>query len=192
MSIFYLIYTSKISLRASLRSMTFHDLCHESADNNAKVDITGILCFKQGNFLQYLEGSESTVNQLYETIKTDHRHKSIRLIATGQSPHRLFSHWNMHCINLDKLADIDDISPVLDYFETPMLDKNNVPTLLADLENYYQSGKWQHQHHTDFVKGSYSRAKMHHMGTDHRYFLWMQLGFLIIFLLLGMYWLLNR
>lgn len=188
MSISYLIYTSKITLRASWQTMTFHEICHQSANHNAKANITGVLCFKQGYFLQYMEGSEQAIKQLFAKITVDKRHTKIQVVKQGQSPHRLFAHWKMHCINLDKAADIDDISPVLDYFDIPEFDKYSVPKLLADIERYYQSGKWQQHQHANFVKGSYGSASMRNFGVNHRYFLWMQFGFLVFFILLIGYW----
>ena len=101
----------------------------------------------------------------------------------------------MHCINLDSINDmddVDDISPLLDYFETAQFDSASVPRLLADVENYYRSGKWQRHQHTNFDKGSYSHAKLRRLGLEHRYFLWIQLGFLLVFLLLIVYWLLQN
>lgn len=188
MSISYLIYTSKITLQASWQTMTFPEICHQSANHNAKANITGILCFKQGNFLQYMEGSEQAIKQLFDKITVDKRHTKIQVVKQGQSPHRLFAHWKMHCINLDKAADIDDISPVLDYFETPQFDSGSVTALLADVESYYRSGRWQHHQHTDFVKGSYGCAKMRDFSFNHRYFLWMQFGFLVFSILIIGYW----
>lgn len=192
MSVFYLIYTSKITLQASLHTMTLPDIYRQSVARNTETHVSSVLFFKQGNFLQYMEGSERTITQLFDKIKADKRHKNIHVIEQGQAPNRLFGHWKMHCINLDNvndMDDVDDISPLLGYFETAQFDSASVPRLLADVENYYRSGKWQRHQHTNFDKGSYSHAKLRRLGFKHRYFLWIQLGFLLVFLLLVIYWL---
>lgn len=195
MSVFYLIYTSKITLQASLHTMTLPDIYRQSAARNTQANVNSVLFLKQGNFLQYMEGSERTITQLFDKIKADKRHRNIRVIEQGQAPNALFGHWKMHCINLDSVKDmdeVDDISPLLDYFETAQFDSANVPRLLADVENYYRSGKWQRHLHTNFDKGSYSHAKLRRLGVNHRYFLWIQLGFLLLFLLLMVYWVLQN
>ena len=189
MSVFYLIYTSKITLQASLHTMTLPDIYRQSVARNTQANVNSVLFLKQGNFLQYMEGSERTITQLFDKIKADKRHKNIHVIEQGQAPNALFGHWKMHCINLDNVDDMDDISPLLDYFETAQFDSASVPRLLADLENYYRSGKWQRHQHTNFDKGSYSHAKLRRLGFKHRYFLWIQLGFLLVFLFLVIYWL---
>ena len=192
MSVFYLIYTSKITLQASLHTMTLSDIYRQSVARNTQANVNSVLFLKQGNFLHYMEGSERTITQLFDKIKADKRHKNIHVIEQGQAPNALFGHWKMHCINLDSvndMDDVDDISPLLDYFETAQFDSASVPRLLADVENYYRSGKWQRHQHTNFDKGSYSHAKLRRLGFKHRYFLWIQLGFLLVFLLLVIYWL---
>lgn len=192
MSVFYLIYTSKITLQASLHTMTLPDIYRQSVARNTQANVNSVLFLKQGNFLHYMEGSERTITQLFDKIKADKRHKNIHVIAQGQAPNALFGHWKMHCINLDSVSDmddVDDISPLLDYFETAQFDSASVPRLLADVENYYRSGKWQRHQHTNFDKGSYSHTKLRRLGVKHRYFLWIQLGFLLVFLLLVIYWL---
>ena len=192
MSVFYLIYTSKITLQASLHTMTLPDIYRQSVARNTETNVSSVLFFKQGNFLQYMEGSECTITQLFNKIKADKRHKNIHVIEQGQAPNALFGHWKMHCINLDSVNDMDDISPLLDYFETAQFDSASVLRLLADVENYYRSGKWQRHQHTNFDKGSYSHAKLRRLGFKHRYFLWIQLGFLLVFLLLVIYWVLQN
>lgn len=195
MSVFYLIYTSKITLQASLHNMTLIDIYRQAAARNTETHVSSVLFFKQGNFLHYMEGSENAITQLFDKIKADKRHKNIHVIEQGQAPNALFGHWKMHCINLDNvndMDDVDDISPLLGYFETAQFDSASVPRLLADVENYYRSGKWQRHQHTNFDKGSYSHAKLRRLGFKHRYFLWIQLGFLLVFLLLVIYWLLQN
>lgn len=195
MSVFYLIYTSKITLQASLHNMTLIDIYRQAAARNTETHVSSVLFFKQGNFLHYMEGSENAITQLFDKIKADKRHKNIHVIEQGQAPNRLFGHWKMHCINLDNvndMDDVDDISPLLGYFETAQFDSASVPRLLADVENYYRSGKWQRHQHTNFDKGSYSHAKLRRLGFKHRYFLWIQLGFLLVFLLLMIYWVLQN
>ncbi len=57
---------------------------HEINDNMVKTNkfnndekITGILLYNERNFFQLLEGEKETIQNLYEKIKQDNRHKDI-------------------------------------------------------------------------------------------------------------------
>ena len=192
MSVFYLIYTSKITLPASFHQSTFYDICEQASRNNPKFGIGGFLCFKCGYFLQYIEGEESAINNLFSTLLSDKRHKSIEKVSEGFKDNALFAKWEMHCINLDKVDDIDSISPVLDYFETTLFSDKDTPKLLEDLGRYYANGAWVHQTEYAFDKGSYSKSAINRFGKTHAIFLWLQVGLVILFIaLLFLAWLYN-
>ncbi|MBN1563857.1 MAG: BLUF domain-containing protein [Anaerolineae bacterium] len=78
-------------------------LLEQSREKNARLNLTGILLYKSGNFLQVLEGPESAVTELYETIKKDERHANILTIATKEIKERDFGDWKMAFANLNKL-----------------------------------------------------------------------------------------
>ena len=75
-----------------------------SRENNASKDVTGLLLYKGGNFMQVLEGPDEVVNDLYEKIKLDSRHKDVSLISREQISARQFSNWEMAFQNLDNPA----------------------------------------------------------------------------------------
>tara|TARA_R110000851_G_scaffold157058_2_gene299744 strand:- start:30785 stop:31252 length:468 start_codon:yes stop_codon:yes gene_type:complete len=58
--------------------------------NNGNEDITGILLYYYGNFLQVLEGEKETLLTLFDNIKKDKRHKNIITIFNKQNEHRIF------------------------------------------------------------------------------------------------------
>jgi len=63
--------------------------------NNAKVDVTGFLMFKDGRFLQILEGDHEALNTLMRVIERDERHHSIETVAREEVSQRLFPNWRM-------------------------------------------------------------------------------------------------
>ena len=77
------------------------DILKVSRVNNAAKEITGLLLYKGGNFMQALEGPDEAVLELYEKIKTDPRHKNAFLISKEQIHSRQFSNWGMAFTNLD-------------------------------------------------------------------------------------------
>ena len=85
-----------------------------SQRNNRRDGVTGILLYKDGRFLQILEGTESTVRAIAQRIEADERHSEFAVIIDEAMP-RLFSDWSMGFADLN--ASIFDHHPaVLDYF----------------------------------------------------------------------------
>jgi hypothetical protein len=77
------------------------DILKVSRENNVASDVTGLLLYKGGNFMQALEGPDDVVMALYETIKKDPRHKDVSIISQEQIQKRQFPAWEMAFTNLD-------------------------------------------------------------------------------------------
>jgi len=76
-------------------------------DNNARADITGMLVYKGGNFMQAIEGPPDAVRELFERIQRDPRHTGIYKLLEKQISEREFSKWSMGFQNVDILpADV--------------------------------------------------------------------------------------
>src|ERR1700722_16757456 len=61
--------------------------------NNTLRDITGLLLYRDGRFLQYLEGPQITVKAVYRHIRKDVRHTSARVVSSGTVEGRMFPRW---------------------------------------------------------------------------------------------------
>ena len=95
---------SLIYVSSSVREMNpeeLMDILKVSRENNVVSDVTGLLLYKGGNFMQALEGPDDVVRALYEKIKKDPRHKDVSIISTEQIQKRQFSAWEMAFTNLD-------------------------------------------------------------------------------------------
>ncbi len=71
------------------------DLLERSRDKNQRLAITGLLLYRDGNFMQVMEGTEQTVRKLYETVRQDSRHKDIFTLFEECIPERDFPDWSM-------------------------------------------------------------------------------------------------
>ena len=80
------------------------DILKVSRENNTSGDITGMLLYKGGNFMQVLEGPDDAVNDIFEKIKKDPRHKDVSVISREQIQTRQFPSWEMAFQNLDNPA----------------------------------------------------------------------------------------
>lgn len=70
-------------------------LLDKSRQNNARLGVTGILLYRDGDFLQLLEGEEPAVRQLYQRISADPRHVGVRTLVEERCEQRLFEDWSM-------------------------------------------------------------------------------------------------
>jgi hypothetical protein len=104
----------------------------QSRKHNVEIGITGILCQSGDTFLQVLEGGRMAVNQLYNSIVRDERHREVVILHFEEIGERRFSGWTMGQVNLAKV----NPSTLLKYCEKPTLDPYSMPgcTAMALLE----------------------------------------------------------
>ena len=93
-----LIYTSEANGRLSGDEV--FEIVETSARNNAKRDISGFLIFKDGRFLQLIEGETDSLEVLMQTLERDPRHHSIRIVKRTAANQREFDGWRMRRFNV--------------------------------------------------------------------------------------------
>lgn len=134
---------------ASLSTEHFHeheipDLLHQIRLLNAKQEITGMLLYISGSFLQVLEGQPEMVDAVFSKILTDKRNTENRAIARDSIPERAFEGWTMMHKTLDPV-EAGELIGEADYFKSPtwlaQLDPGRAKKLLA-----VASLRWQMEH----------------------------------------------
>ena len=81
-----------------VRPLTTADLdalLEESRRNNARLEVTGMLLYHDGDFMQVLEGEEEAVREIYRRIVADPRHSGILVLDDTPVPDREFAGWWM-------------------------------------------------------------------------------------------------
>ncbi len=119
---YHLVYVSHAT--RALHEADLLTILNESRANNKKKEITGLLLYLKDRFIQALEGNEMVVNELYEEIRKDPRHKKVTLILEGNSPHRLFKDWSMGFKKISE-SDFTELSGFTDiekFFASPPSD----------------------------------------------------------------------
>lgn len=94
----HLLYISEAV--SPMSSIELNQIRETSARNNAEMDITGILFYSAGHFVQLLEGDAEQIHSLFEKIATDPRHHNIKLLVFKPVADRLFGDWNMGLLDL--------------------------------------------------------------------------------------------
>lgn len=90
---FCLVYANSATRPFSPSQLT--DLLTTCHAHNSQLGITGLLLYKNGNFMQALEGEEQTVLKLYSKIFEDERHTGILTLLQATIPARQFPDWSM-------------------------------------------------------------------------------------------------
>ncbi len=90
---FFLVYVSSATRPFSGEDL--RALLETCRKNNAELGVTGMLLYKDGNFMQVLEGDEDAVRGLYERIAADPRHGGELTLQEGHAEGRQFADWSM-------------------------------------------------------------------------------------------------
>lgn len=98
----------------ALESTSEHDIVdivEFSRIKNARLGITGILLYVNGNIVQVLEGQQELVEDLYKSIQADPRHTDVRTVISHPIAQRLFSHWYMgyETLTTQQYEEVQDI-----------------------------------------------------------------------------------
>jgi hypothetical protein len=93
---------------APFSDQQLHDLLREARSHNTQYDVTGIMLYGNGCFVQVLEGEQATVSALYERIKQDGRHRDVTTFADKTIAQRAFGEWAMafHHASPQQLAQV--------------------------------------------------------------------------------------
>lgn len=99
MKLYRLVYFS--SSPKPLSADALRDILQKARQSNEKTGITGMLLYKDGNFIQLLEGDEASVRETFKRIEADPRHRNIVVVFEEAVDQRIFSGWSMGCREVD-------------------------------------------------------------------------------------------
>ena len=115
------------------------DIVNKASINNKKLGVTGLLCYSDGNFLQFLEGEEDVLHALYQKITTDKRHKDFWMIM-DPIQNRTFDKWYMSLRNVDSFEGIQkDLLVDLLKINSTQAFENQTDTIKDTLEIFMKS-----------------------------------------------------
>lgn len=100
-------------------------LLETSRRNNTPAGITGLLLYKDGNFMQVIEGDKTEIHVLQARIANDPRHTGIITLNERKISERQFPDWSMGFKNLSdpKLRVLPGYS---EFLNIPLTDKSLV------------------------------------------------------------------
>jgi len=110
-----LLYASRAS--GAVSQEVIESILAQSRQHNPALGITGILCHGGDVFMQVLEGGRGPVNELYNQIVRDPRHRDVVILHYEEAAERRFAHWTMGQVNLARV----NPSILLKYSDRPVL-----------------------------------------------------------------------
>ena len=116
-----MLITCLVYVSMATREMSDEDLIQllkKARHKNEARGITGMLLYRNGFFMQALEGKEERVEKLFETIKNDSRHRHATLLYKHALTERAFPDW---CMGFNKIeGDVPfAIEGYTDFLENP-------------------------------------------------------------------------
>ena len=98
-----LIYLSK-AIRP-LSEIDVEKLLKGAREKNAQMDISGALIYFDKTFIQWIEGPNDKINELFQSISHDARHYKISIVDVSEVTSRQFAQWKMKYIKPDACPD---------------------------------------------------------------------------------------
>ncbi len=95
-------------------------LLEKARENNLEKDITGMLLYSDGAFLQIIEGTENNLNDTYDIIVQDNKHHRITQLFKKPITERDFGDWTMgyRRLSSDDIGDIPGMNHILEGTES--------------------------------------------------------------------------
>ncbi len=98
----HLLYMSQAT--NPMTELQLYDLLLKAREHNLRNDITGVLLYKEGYFMQLLEGFASNVDELYGRIQLDRRHHTVITLLRRRIESKVFASWSMGFVNMEKVS----------------------------------------------------------------------------------------
>ena len=112
-----------------------NELFHYVRQINYSKNITGILLYNEGTFIQILEGEQQFLNPLFESIKQDKRHNNITKMLDRSIGERLFNKYRTRFSTVYNYWPLDDIETFLKEKKTEVSHSQTILALLRPFLN---------------------------------------------------------
>jgi hypothetical protein len=143
-----IVYISKISEQIDDVESTIKNIVESAKQNNKSIDITGVLFYENGYFLQALEGQKDVVNATYDKISKDSRHHQFIKIIDEPISTRSFADWSMDTFYIDSptLITPDNIVSFKELYEQCFeLDSKNLMDFIKQMVDELDTFKILHE-----------------------------------------------
>ena len=141
--VFQLVYISAADKEFS--EFELQELLEKARLNNQKLQISGMLLFHQGSFIQALEGPKQAAEDLYNKISEDKRHTETRVLFRGELEERDFDSWSMGYYRSNQTAK-ENLEGFHQFLKSGFRRKDDVdPSAARKALLQFREGNWRQQ-----------------------------------------------
>ena len=133
-----LVYISRITSTGLSSPSTLNDISETAVERNQIDNVTGILCYGNGYFLQCVEGSEQALTNLKNRLLVDDRHKELKILDFSGITKRRFASWSLRSITLERWMTKEPELKKLMPFKPYEWDSKEWQKFLDVLQGYYE------------------------------------------------------
>jgi hypothetical protein len=137
----YLIYIS--SAAKLMEQNELSEILAVSRKNNTIADVTGMLLYSQGTFIQALEGEEEVIKNLYAKIEHDKRHKSVIMLIEGKTDKRTFPNWSMAFLTLNP-SQLTQLEGYINPTDKQLFEPGNKNTMITVMRTFAENNNLLH------------------------------------------------
>lgn len=138
--LYHIIYASRATKEFTKEELL--QLLDVAKENNKLVDVTGMLLYCEGSFLQLIEGELAQLKKLYNRIEKDPRHDNTTRIVEEPIEERRFDNWSMGFkgISKDEFLSIEGLNDFYRFNRClTALDEGRAKTVLQA----FSDGRWR-------------------------------------------------
>lgn len=132
-----------VYLSTAVKLMTdeeLKDILTTSRKNNKEKNVTGVLLYCEGTFVQLIEGTEEDVKSIYTSVEKDTRHKNIILLISYAAKERVFPSWAMGFASANKEA-LKEIDGYIDPAHPDFLKTDKNSQAIFILQTFAENNK---------------------------------------------------
>ncbi len=122
------------SAKNNLPKSELEDLFRVNKRNNTELDISGILVYNNGNFLQILEGERQKINKLFVKICRDSRHNNLIKLIHTSIEERIFDDYESGFVIVEDHKKLDQLKSYLNWVKEAEL--ISVDKVIHIVENF--------------------------------------------------------
>ena len=122
------------SAKNSLSNLDLEHLFRVNKRNNTNLNITGVLVYNYGNFLQILEGDKQEITMLFSKISQDPRHSNIIKLIDTTIEERIFDGYNSGFVIVENSKTLNQLEKYLKWIREAEL--KTVDKIINIVENF--------------------------------------------------------
>lgn len=140
--LYCMVYISQITSFGLINPNTLENIVKVSTKNNSINGITGVLCYGNGYFFQYIEGPEAALTQLKNQLLLDTRHQNMKIMHFGVVEQRQFQKWKLQSLVIEGgLISHSEVRSLIPFKPYNWRSDKDWQGFLALLKNYYSNNQ---------------------------------------------------